>query len=89
MGLCSLELSDKRVVFCGNDVDLFTLLLSHYQEINCLDLRMRSLKGYTPIIPVYQYLGEPPLSAFLAFHAITGNDIAGKFSRKSEDLIDR
>ena len=77
MGLCSLKLSDKRVVVCGNDVDLFTLLLGHYQEIDCLDLHMKSLKGFTPITPVYNFLGQRVSSAFFAFRAITGNDIAG------------
>lgn len=86
MGLCSMKLSDKRVVVCGNDVDLFTLLLGHYQEIDCLDLHMKSLKGFTPITPVYHFLGHPASSALLAFHAITGNDIAGKFSGKSKEF---
>ena len=85
MGLCSINLTDKRVVVYGNGVDLFTLLLAHY-KLDCLELHMKSLKGYTPITPVHQFLGETIASALLAFHALTGNDIAGKFSGESKDL---
>ena len=32
-GLCSVDLRHKRVVVYGSDVDLFVLLIAHYQNI--------------------------------------------------------
>ena len=34
-GLCSVDLRHKRVVVYGSDVDLFVLLIAHYQNIGC------------------------------------------------------
>ena len=86
MGLSSLKLKDKRVFVYGSDVDLFVLLLSHYNNIDCLDLQMKSLAGYTSITDVYNFLGNDVASALLPFHAITGCDVTGKFSGKSKDF---
>ena len=35
MGLRMMSLLDKRVVVFGNDVDIFVLLLAHYEFNNC------------------------------------------------------
>ena len=37
MGLLTMDLLQKRVVVLGNDVELFVLLLAHYQKINCTE----------------------------------------------------
>ena len=86
MGLSSMKLQEKRVVVYGNDVDLFVLLLAHYNNINCLDLHMKSLSGFTPITAVHDFLGSEVASALLPFHALTGCDVARKFSGRSKDF---
>ena len=86
MGLCVINIIDKRVVVYGNDVDLLTLLLAYHKRIVCLDLHTNSLKGYTPMTPVHQFLGENVASVPLVFHTLTGNDIAGKFRGESKDF---
>ena len=46
-GLCSVDLRHKRVVVYGSDVELFVLLIAHYQNIGCQMMFMKSLAGYT------------------------------------------
>ena len=65
MGLSSMKLQGKRVVVYGNDVDLFVLLLSHYNNIDCLELHMKSLAGYTSITAVHSFLGSDVASSLL------------------------
>ena len=80
LGLSSLGLCQIRVLVIGNDVDLFVLLLAHYNHINCPDIYMKSSKGFTSISSVYC------ASALLPFHALTGCDVTGKFSGRSKDF---
>ena len=82
MGLSSMKLKEKRVVVYGNAVDLFALLLYHYNNIDCLELHMKSLSGYTSITGVHDFLGSDVAAALLPFQAVTGCDVTGKFSRK-------
>ena len=86
MGLSSMDLRQKRVIVNGNDVDLFVLLLAHYTHINCLEIHMKSLKGYTSMTSVYNFLGHNVASALLPFHALTGCDVTGKFSGRSKEF---
>ena len=86
MGLSTLMLQDKRVVVYGSDVDLFVLLLAHYQNIDCLEIYMKSLSGYTCITAVRDFLGGDVAAALLPFHALTGCDITGKVSGKTKDF---
>lgn len=86
MALSLLDVEEKHVVVFGNDVDLFVLLLAHYQNINCAALYMKSLSGYTSISEVYNFLGPNVSSALLPFHAFTGCDISGKFSGRSKSF---
>ena len=81
-----MELSEKRVTVYGNDVDLFVLLLAHYKNIDCQQIHMKSLTGYTSITEVYNFLGNEVALALLAFHALTGCDVTGKFSGKSKEF---
>ena len=81
-----MELKDKKAVVYVSDADLFVLLLAHYDKINCLDIQMKSLKGYTSITCVYEFLGQNVSSALLPFHAITGCDVTGKFSNRSKEF---
>ena len=64
-GLSTLDLLQKRVVVFGNDVDLFVLLLAHYQNINCTELFMKFLEGHTCITALYKFLGKDAASALL------------------------
>ena len=80
MGLSVASLLNKRVIVCGNDVDLFVLLLAHYEKINCSELFMKTLTGLTSITSIHMFLGRDAASALLSFHALTGCDISGKFS---------
>ena len=86
MGLSMLRLHEKRVLVYGSDVDLFVLLLAHYQNIDCSEIYMKSLSGYTCITAVYDFLGGEIASALLPFHALTGCDITGKLSGKTKDF---
>ena len=86
MGLSSIGLLQKRVVVYGSDVDLFVLLLAHYQNIGCREMFMKSLTGYTSITTVFNFLGHEVASALLSFHALTGCDITGKFSGKTKEF---
>ena len=86
MGLSMLRLREKRVLVYGSDVDLFVLLLAHYQNIDCSEIYMKSLSGYTCITAVYDFLGGEIASALLPFHALTGCDITGKLSGKTKDF---
>ena len=52
MGLSMLRLREKRVLVHGSDVDLFVLLLAHYQNIDCSEIYMKSLSGYACITAV-------------------------------------
>ena len=84
LGLSKLMLQGKQVLVYGSDVDLFVLLLAHYQNIDCSLIYMKSI--YTSISSVHDFLGKQTSSALLSFHAITGCDIAGKFSGKSKEF---
>ena len=77
MGLSMLRLREKRVLVYGSDVDLFVLLLAHYQNIDCSEIYMKSLSGYTCISAVHDFLGGEIASALLPFYALTGCDITG------------
>ena len=43
LGLSTWVLQEKHVVVYGSDVDLFMLLLAHYQNIDCSQIYMKSL----------------------------------------------
>ena len=85
-GLCSVDLRHKRVVVYGSDVDLFVLLIAHYQNIVCQMMFMKSLAGYTSITATFDFLGHQVASALLSFHALTGCDVSGKFSGKTKEF---
>ena len=70
----------------GNDVDLFVLLLAHNENINCSELFMKTLTGYTSIASIHQFLGNYAASALLPFHALTGCNITGMFSGKRKEF---
>ena len=86
LGLSTIFLRGKSVLEYGSDVDLFALLLAHYDNIDCANIVMKSLSGYTSIKAVHDFLGSNVASVLLAFHGLTGCDIAGKFSGKSKEF---
>ena len=67
-------------------MDLFVLLLAHYKNIDCIDIQMKSLPGYTSIILVHEFLGHEVASAILPFHALSSCDVTRKFRGKSKDF---
>ena len=81
-----MDLKKKRVVVYGNDVDLFVLLLAHYNNIDCMDLQMKTLNGYTSLTSILNFFGHRVLLALLVLHALTGCDVTGKFSSKSKEF---
>ena len=86
LGLSTMVLTGKRVLVYGSDVDLFTLLLAHYENIECTELFMKNISGYICISAIRNFLGTSASSALLVLHAITGCDITGKFNGKSKEM---
>ena len=86
LGLSTIELKKRKVVVYGNYVDLFVLLLAHYENIDCMNIQMNSLTGYSSITAIYDILGHEVASALLPFHALTGCDVTGKFSGRTKDF---
>ena len=61
------------------------LLLTHYNNIDCLDLHRKSLSGYTPMTAVRDFLRSYVASFMtLQFHAVTGCDVAGKLAVRAK-----
>jgi hypothetical protein len=65
---------------------IFAVLAMHYSTINCEELHMKSLLGYTSITTVYNFLGSGAAAAVLPFHSLTGCDTTGKFSGRSKEF---
>ena len=84
--MSTISLRGKNVLVYGSDVDLFALLLAHYQIIDCAAIFMKSLSGYTCVNAIHDFLGVNVASALLAFHGLSGSDIAGKFSGKTKEF---
>ena len=72
-------------VYCA-DTDVFLLLLSHSDKINCQCLYMHLVKGKVDIKLVCKMLGNETSKALLPFHGLTGSDTTGKFERKSKQF---
>lgn len=86
LGLSTMILHEKRVLVYGSDVDLFALLVAHHENIDCATIFMKSLSGYTCITAIRDFLGGDVASALIVFHALSGCDIAGKFSGKTKEF---
>ena len=67
-------------------MDLFALLVAHYENIDCAAIFMKSLSGYTCITAIHEFLGGDVAFALIVFHALSGCDIAGKFSGKTKEF---
>ena len=72
-------------VYCA-DTDVFLLLLSHSDTINCQCLFIHLVKGKIDIKHLYQKLGNDTSKALLFLHALTGSDTTGKFEGKSKQF---
>ena len=68
------------------DTDVFLLLLSHSNRINCQKLYMHLVKGWVDLTCVNSKLGDDCSNALLSLHAITGTDTTGKFDGKSKEF---
>jgi hypothetical protein len=77
LGLSVMNVHQKRITVYGNDSDLFAILVMHYSTINCEELNMKALSGYTSITTAYNFLGPHVAAAVLSFHSLTGCDPTG------------
>ena len=63
----------------SSDTDVFLLLLSHSDKINCQSLFMCLVKGNVDIKLLCEKLGNDTSKALLTLHALTGCDTTGRF----------
>ena len=70
----------------SSDTDVFLLLLSHSDKINCQSLFMCLVKGNVDIKLLCEKLGNDTSKALLTLHALTGCDTTGKFEGKSKQF---
>ena len=68
------------------DTDVFFLLLSHSNQLNCSSLYIRLVKGFVDIKLLHSILGDVTSKALLSLHALTGSDTTGKFDGKSKQF---
>ena len=69
-----------------SDTDVFLLLLSHSDKINCQSLFMCLVKGNVDIKLLFEKLGNDTSKALLTLYALTGCDTTGKFEGKSKQF---
>lgn len=77
---------NKIVNVYSADTDVFLLLLSHSNKINCQCLYIHLVKGKVDIKLVCQKLGNETSKALLSLHGLTGFDTTGKFEGKSKQF---
>ena len=68
------------------DTDVFFLLLSHSNKLNCSSLFICLVKGWVDIKLLHSVLGDVTSKALLSLHALTGCDSTGKFEGKSKQF---
>ena len=68
------------------DTDVFFLLLSHSEKLNCSSLFIHLVKGWVDIKILWSILGNDTSKALLSLHALTGCDTTGKFEGKSKQF---
>ena len=68
------------------DTDVFFLLLSHSNKLNCSSLFICLVKGWFDIKLLHSVLGDDTSKALLSLHALTGCDSTGKFEGKSKQF---
>ena len=68
------------------DTDVFFLLLSHSNMLNCSSLFICLVKGWVDIKLLHSVLGDDTSKAWLSLHALTGCDSTGKFEGKSKQF---
>ena len=80
------DLGNKIIYVYSADTDVFLLLLSHSDKINCQCLFIHLVKGKVDIEHLCQKLGNDTSKALLSLHALTGSDTTGKFEGKSKQF---
>ena len=80
------DLGNKIIYVYSADTDVFLLLLSHSDKINCQCLFIHLVKGKVDIKHLCQKLGNDTSKALLSLHALTGSDTTGKFEGKSKQF---
>ena len=81
-----MELKQQRVAVHEIEVDLLVLLLAHYSNIDCIEIQMKSLAGYTSITAERKFLDHKVVFAILPFLAITGCDVTRKCSENRKEF---
>ena len=79
-------IENKIVNVYSADTDVFLLLLSHSNKINCQCLYIHLVKGKVDIKLVCLKLGNETSKALLSLHGLTGSDTTGKFEGKSKQF---
>ena len=79
-------IENKIVNVYSADTDVFLLLLSHSNKINCQCLYIHLVKGKVDIKLVCLKLGNETFKALLSLHGLTGSDTTGKFEGKSKQF---
>ena len=79
-------IENKIVNVYSADTDVFLLLFSHSNKINCQCLYIHLVKGKVDIKLVCQKLGNETSKALLSLHGLTGCDTTGKFEGKSKQF---
>lgn len=82
-----MELKQWRVPLYGSGIDLFVLLLAHYDNTNCTDIQMKYSAGYTSNKSMHTFRGHRVASALLPIHALI--HVIRKFSKKGKDFWTR
>ena len=68
------------------DTDVFFLLLSHSEKLDCSSLFIHLVKVWVDIKILWSILGNDTSKALLSLHALTGCDTKGKFEGKSKQF---
>ena len=79
-------IENKIVNVYSVDTDVFLLLLSHSNKINCQCFYIHLVKGKVDIKLVCQKLGNETPKALLSLYGLTGCDTTGKFKGKSKQF---
>ena len=76
----SQQCADGELVFFSPDTDVLVLVLANYDRL-CRRTRVAMTSGLVEIEPIWKAIGRDKAKALPIFHAFTGTDNIGRFSR--------
>ena len=80
------DLGNKIIYVYSADTDVFLLLLSHSDKINCQCLFINQVKVNVDIKHLFQKLRNDTSKSLLSLHALTESNTTGKFKGKSKQF---